>query len=82
MKEYSESFEAKDQNLRNQSAGLRVHIDGLKEEIQLLNGKLEEIDFQIKQTRKASAQSSKTIEARLESLNQKTHSYNNRLQHI
>lgn len=82
MKEYSESLEAKDQNLRNQSAGLRVHIDGLKEEIQLLNGKLEEIDFQIKQTRKTSAQSSKTIEARLESLNQKTHSYNDRLQRI
>jgi tol-pal system protein YbgF len=82
MKEYSKSLAAKDQNLRSQSAGLRVHIDGLKEEIQLLNGKLEEIDFQIKQTRKVSQESSKMIEARLESINKKTNSYNNRLQHI
>ena len=82
MKEYSQSLAAKDQNLRSQSAGLRVHIDGLKEEIQLLNGKLEEIDFQIKQTRKVSQESSKMIEARLERINKETNSYNNRLQHI
>ncbi len=39
----------KEQNLRNQSAKLHVILEGLREEIQLINGKLEETDYVLKQ---------------------------------
>ncbi len=45
----NKAHKEKEQNLRNQSAKLHVILEGLREEIQLINGKLEEADYVLKQ---------------------------------
>jgi tol-pal system protein YbgF len=60
--------EAKAQDYRTQSAGLRVQIDGLREEIQSLNGKLEEIEYWVRQEKKVAEASSKRLETQLAKL--------------
>lgn len=45
----NKAHKEKEQNLRNQSAKLHVILESLREEIQLINGKLEETDYVLKQ---------------------------------
>ncbi len=46
---FNKAHKEKEQNLRNQSAKLHVILESLREEIQLINGKLEETDYVLKQ---------------------------------
>ncbi len=50
--EYSKMRESMDRELRRQSASLRALIEELREEIRILNGRLEEYDFALKQQQK------------------------------
>jgi tol-pal system protein YbgF len=50
--EYSKMRENMDRELRRQSASLRALIEELREEIRILNGRLEEYDFALKQQQK------------------------------
>jgi tol-pal system protein YbgF len=45
----NKTHKEKEQNLRNQSAKFHVILEGLREEIQLINGKLEETDYVLRQ---------------------------------
>jgi len=45
----NKAHKEKEQNLRNQSAELHVILEGLREEIQLINGKFEETDYVLEQ---------------------------------
>jgi tol-pal system protein YbgF len=49
---YSEAREKKDRELRKQSAGLHALIEELREEIRILNGRLEEIEYSLNQHKK------------------------------
>lgn len=53
VEEYTKVRESMDQELRRQSASLRALIEELREEIRILNGRLEEIEFAQKQQEKA-----------------------------
>ena len=72
----------KDETFRTQSAGLRVQIQTLREEIQILNGKLEEIEYFLKQEKKTSEASDKRLETRLAKLTEINDSNKKRLQRI
>jgi tol-pal system protein YbgF len=52
VEEYSKMRASMDQELRRQSASLRALIEELREEIRILNGRLEEYDFALKQQKK------------------------------
>jgi tol-pal system protein YbgF len=47
IEQFGELSEDKEQKLRSQSASLRVQIDELRNELQLLNGRLEEIEHDL-----------------------------------
>ena len=47
LDDYSRTREEKDQNLRDQSAGLRATLDDIRENIMNLNGKIEETDHRL-----------------------------------
>ena len=72
----------KDQTFRTQSAGLRVQIQNLREEIQFLNGKLEEIEYFLKREKRTSEASDKRLETRLAKLTEIKDSNKKRLQRI
>lgn len=74
--------EAKTQDYRTQSAGLRVQIDSLREEIQILNGKIEEIEYRMRQEKKAAEASSKRLETQLAKLMDTSNSNEKRLRNI
>lgn len=53
IEEYTKMRESLDQELRGQSAGLYAQIEELREEIRILNGKLEEMEYALKVQQKA-----------------------------
>lgn len=82
VKSDTKKRDVKDQTFRTQSAGLRVQIQNLREEIQILNGKLEEIEYLLKQEKRTSEASDKRLETRLAKLTEIKDSNKKRLQGI
>ena len=50
---FGQTSENKEQNIRGQTANLRVEIDSMREQIGAINGRLEEVEYQIKQGKNA-----------------------------
>lgn len=82
IRKYSRNSETKEKKLRNQSAGLRVQLDALREEIQIINGKLEEIEFLISREKKTSADADKMRKGQVDGLQESTKALDNRLARI
>ena len=66
MEDYGKTLEEKEHGIRNQYAGLHVMLDSLREEIQLLGGKLEEVDYLLKQKATAFKDSDSERQKRLD----------------
>ena len=64
----NKAHKEKEQNLRNQSAELHVILEGLREEIQLINGKFEETDYVLEQKIKVFEDVDKEKNSRLNQL--------------
>lgn len=79
IRKYSKNSETKEKKLRNQSAGLRVQLDALREEIQIINGKLEEIEFLIDRHKKAGEDTDKLRKTQVDRLQESTKSLDKRL---
>jgi tol-pal system protein YbgF len=82
IRKYSQNSETKEKKLRNQSAGLRIQLDALREEIQIINGKLEEIEFLIGREKKTGEDADKVRKAQVERLQESTKAMDNRLARI
>ena len=78
-KELLESTQGSDQALRQQSASIRAQIEELREEVRLLNGRLDEIDYAIKQQDGAAAKSG---QAKMDELEQLANNNNDRLKKL
>ncbi len=68
MENLTKSQKKEGRNIRSQSAGLRVRLDEINEELQILRGKIEETEFLLKQKTKASEDSNKKEQDRLDRL--------------
>jgi tol-pal system protein YbgF len=79
IRKYSQNSETKEKKLRNQSAGLRVQLDALREEIQIINGKLEEIEFLIGREKKTGEDTDKLRKTQVDHLQESTKTLDNRL---
>jgi tol-pal system protein YbgF len=73
--EISRAGDEKEKSLRGQNAGQRAEIEALKENISVLNGRLEEIDHLIKQRIKNIEESSRKIDGRLARLEGESETY-------
>ena len=74
--------DVKDETFRTQSAGLRVQIQSIREEIQTLNGKLEEIEHFFNQDKKKADASRNRLEKQLAKLTEINDSNKKRLEQI
>jgi tol-pal system protein YbgF len=82
LADYSENSQSKERNLRDQSASLRALIDGIRKELQIINGKLEEVEFRIQQERKALDESMKTVDFKLNQIKETQALTENRLKQV
>lgn len=73
---------SKEKNLRNQSASLRVQLDAVREETQILRGKLEEIEFLLKRERKEVGESDNLRKVQLDRLRSDLQAANTRIAQI
>ena len=80
--EYTKIRERMDQELRRQSASLHVLIEELREEIRILNGKLEETEFSINQQKREIDKILKKSEGTSKRVTQATAKNNDRLARI
>ncbi|MGB5422045.1 MAG: tol-pal system protein YbgF [Desulfobacterales bacterium] len=54
IEKFGQTSENKEQNIRGQTANLRVEIESMREQIGAINGRLEQVEYQIKQEKDAS----------------------------
>ena len=73
--EISRAGDEKEKNLRGQSAGQRAEIEALKENISVLNGKLEEIDHLLKQRVKTQEEFDRKIDGRIVRIEEEAATY-------
>jgi len=74
--------DAKEIELRSQSANLRVEIDNLRQELQVLSGRIEEIEFRVDQQRKKTETIDPKLDARVDQIQQTARQTENRLDRI
>jgi tol-pal system protein YbgF len=79
IQQVGRSTESKEMNLRNQSASLRVQLDAVREEVQILRGKLEEMEFLLQRERKQVGESDKLAKVQLDRLQQDLQAANSRI---
>lgn len=65
-------LEQRNQELRKQSAGLRAILEEMNEDIRILNGRLEEMEYSIKQQQQNAADLESKREAKLDRLAERT----------
>ena len=82
IRQVGKSTESKEMNLRNQSASLRVQLDAVREETQILRGKLEEIDFLLQRERKQVGESAELRTVQLEGLREDLQAANSRISQL
>lgn len=73
--EISRAGDEKEKSLRGQSAGQRTEIEALKENISVLNGRLEETNHLLKQKIKTQEESEKKIDGRLARIEEESATY-------
>ncbi len=54
IEKFGQTSENKEQNIRGQTANLRVEIESMREQIGAINGRLEEVEYRVKQEKDAS----------------------------
>ncbi len=54
IEKFSQTTESKEQNIRGQTANIRVEIESMREQIGAINGRLEEVEYRVKQEKDAS----------------------------
>lgn len=67
-KELKTDIEGRNQELRKQSAGLRAQLEEMDEEIRILSGRLEEMEYALKQEQKNAQEREKKREEKLDRL--------------
>lgn len=72
LNEYRQIREESDKELRSKTAGQNANIDQLQEEIRILSGKLEEIQYLLNQKIKAFEESSEKRENKLDTIDKTT----------
>jgi tol-pal system protein YbgF len=82
IEKFGQTSENKEQNIRGQTANLRVEIDSMREQIGAINGRLEEVEYQIKQGRNASGNADASGAAELDRLKEDARAMNSRITSI
>jgi tol-pal system protein YbgF len=77
--ELKTDLEKRNQELRKQSAGLRAILEELNEDIRILNGRLEELEYTLKQQQQKAADLENQREARLNSMAERVEENSDRL---
>ena len=72
-------FESYSQDLRKQSAGLRATLEELNEDIRILNGRVEEMEYAFKQQQQNAADIESNREAKLNSIAERVEENSDRL---
>lgn len=74
--------DAKEIELRSQSANLRVEIDTLRQELQVLSGRIEEIEFRVNQQQQRTEQMDPKLAAQIDQVQETARQTENRLAQI
>lgn len=82
IQQYGQVVESKEQTLRSQSAGLRVEIESMRQQIGQLNGRIEEIEFLVKQDKQALEEAGKTRGSDLEQIKSDLLQIDNRIARV
>ncbi len=82
MEDFRKNQLEKEQNIRSQYAELYVALDRLQEQIQMLGGKIEERDHQLRQKIQVGSVSAENLEPKINALEQASVSVRDRLQRI
>jgi tol-pal system protein YbgF len=82
IKSYQISRNEKDQTLRNQSAGLRVLLDQMREELQAASGRLEELEYGMQQQARADEAARQTLANELSAIRQLVTQNREQITHI
>lgn len=82
LEEYRNARELSDMELRSKTAGQNATIEELQEEIRMLNGKLEETDYLLKQKINAFTELSEKRQIKLEGIDKTTSSNKDRIERL
>lgn len=82
VQQFGKNTASKEKNLRSQSASLRVQIDAVREETQILRGKYEEIEFLLQRERKDLGKTDKMRKVQLDRLREDLQAANSRIAQI
>jgi TolA-binding protein len=80
--QFGQTSENKEQNIRGQTATLRVEIDSMREQIGAINGRLEEVEYQIKQGKNAPGSTDASGSTELDRLKEDARVMNSRITSI
>lgn len=80
--QFGQTSENKEQNIRGQTANLRVEIDAMREQIGAINGRLEEVEYQIKQGKNAPGNTDASGSTELDRLKEDARVLNSRITSI
>ena len=82
LEKYGQDVDTKEQDLRSQSARLRVEIASLREQIGVLTGRLEEVEYLVKEERKNIEDAGKDKASELGRMQDNLSQYDNRIARI
>lgn len=82
IEKFGQTSENKEQNIRGQTANLRVEIESMREQIGSLNGRLEEVEYQIKQEKNAPGNTGASGLTELDRIKEDTRVMNSRITSI
>ncbi|MFO7688068.1 MAG: tol-pal system protein YbgF [Desulfobacterales bacterium] len=82
IEQFGQTSDNKEQNIRGQTANLRVEIESMREQIGAINGRLEEIEHRIKQEKSVPADADTSRSTELERLKEESRVNNSRITRI
>ena len=82
LQKYGQAVDSKEQDLRSQSARLRVEIESLREQIGILTGRLEEVEYLVREERKNIEDAGKNKASELGRIQDNLGQYDNRIARI
>ena len=82
LEKYGQAVDTKEQDLRSQSARLRVEIESLREQIGILTGRLEEVEYLVREERKNIEDAGKNKASELGQMQDNLSQYDNRITRI
>ncbi|MFZ0134586.1 MAG: tol-pal system protein YbgF [Desulfobacterales bacterium] len=80
--QFGQSSENKEQSIRGQAANFRVEIESLREQVGAINGRLEEVEYQIKQEKNAPGSTMSAGTTELDRIKEDTRSLNSRVTQV